>query len=127
ALGTIQTTPGNNDITVDATQLVYNSIDLATPPNTPFSAIVWATDVHGNIDVDETDQVQITESGPGTGNITGGALRSPVAGVYTFNNLSIDIAGSYLLTADDAVGGSTLTSVAQLIAVNSLGVDITDG
>ncbi len=127
ALGTIQTGGTKNPINVVSTNLIFNSLPIQTTPATTFSAIVWATDANGILDVDATDQVNMTESGPGPGNITGGGFVTPVSGVYAFNSLSINLAGTYNLTADDAGGGQTLTAANGVIIINSLGVKITDG
>jgi len=126
-LGTVATGAANNDIDVVSTKLIFNTLPTTTTPATTFTAIVHATDANNNIDVNATDQVNITESGPGPGNISGGGNISPVNGVYTYNSLSINLAGTYNLTADDAGGGQTLIAALGVITINSLGVNITDG
>lgn len=126
-LGTLQTGGTNNDFDVVATKLIFNTLPIQEVPATNFTAIVWATDANNNIDVNVADQVGITESGPGAGNLSGGGNISPVNGVYTFNSLSIDLAGTYNVTAADAGGGLTLTDAAGSINITSLGVQISDG
>jgi hypothetical protein len=127
SFGTLQTTAGNNDIVINATVLEFDpSIIAAITPNTPFSAIVYATDVFGNRDVDFSEQANISESG-GSGSLTGGGFISPVNGIYTFPALSIDAAGNYLLTTNDAGGGSDLVIDTSPLSVTSLGVKITNG
>lgn len=126
-LGTLESGASENDINVVSTKLLFNTLPNQEVPNVNFIAIVWATDANNNIDRDATDQVSIAETGPGLGNLAGGGLRSPVNGVYTFNTLSIDLAGIYNLIAADAGGGQTLADALDLITITSLGVQISDG
>jgi hypothetical protein len=115
-----------NNINVVSDRLTYVTIPTEVNPNTPFQVVVAATDADGNTDENATDGVAITASlGPGA--LSGGAQINPVMGEYNFNSLSITLAGTYNINANDESGGQDLTQVNASLVVKSLGVKVTNG
>lgn len=99
--------------TVTFTQ-VTRSMSILTQPTGAVSGVALGTqpvirllDRVGNLNVTGTDTVTVALTTPGSATISGVAAVAGVAGVVTFAGLSVDIAGSYTLTAS----GAGLTSI----------------
>lgn len=84
-------------------------------PNNTFSAQVCATDNGGNVDASYVGEVTLTQ--PDAGATLGGTTTLTfVAGCATFNNLSLDAAGTVVLQADSG----SITSKSDSITIDAV-------
>ncbi len=130
--GASTTTAGTtNQINVTASKLVFQANPSATPINTNFSLTIRAVDSnpYNNIDLDYNGQVTLTASG-GSGTLTagGGESLSPSlsSGEFTWNQLRINLAGTYTLDASDDTHADVLADATGSVTISSAGVDITE-
>lgn len=118
----INSDPTRNRIDVDATRTTFDAIVGTIIPAADFTVTVRATDALFNLDTDETTSVTLEKvSGPGA--ISFGAqtaARSFVAGVVSWSQVELSLAGDYQLRAN----GSLTTDGTINLAVTSLGVAI---
>jgi hypothetical protein len=129
--GASTTTAGTtNQIAVTASKLVFQANPPSTPFNTNFSLVVRAVDSspYNNMDLDYNGQVTLTASG-GTGTLTanGGESLSPSlsSGQFTWNQLRINLAGTYTLEASDDTHADVLADASGTVTITSAGVNIT--
>lgn len=123
AFSTINSDPTRNRIDVDATRTTFDALVGTIIPASDFTVTVRATDALFNLDVDEVSSVTL-EKASGPGALSFGAqtaARSFVAGVVSWNQVELSLAGDYQLRAN----GSLTTDGTINLTVTSLGVAIT--
>ncbi|MBL7834320.1 MAG: T9SS type A sorting domain-containing protein [Cyclobacteriaceae bacterium] len=122
------TAPGNNLIDVVATKLVFNpALPTTVLINQNFQVIVKAVDGLNNLDVDQNDQFSLSENGPGTLTSFGGTTLTPFlsAGTFTWNDLRLNLSGSYpFIASDDAYDDDMGGDATGNITINSPACDI---
>jgi hypothetical protein len=107
-----------------ATRLDFTTDPVTTTAGqtiTP-AVVVNARDNFGNVDANFTGNVTLAIStNPGNGTLSGTATVAAIAGVATFNDLSIDKSGTgYRLTA---LSGALTTDISQAFSINGGPVD----
>jgi hypothetical protein len=117
-------TAQTNSIVVAANQLVFTTIPGSVGSGGSFQVIVKAEDELGNVDKNFTSSVSLSASG-----VSGGTLRqngstvvsaTAVAGVATFNNLTLDLIGNYTVTATASPPQGNLSKTSSQISVGVL-------
>ncbi|MGA3067140.1 MAG: Ser-Thr-rich GPI-anchored membrane family protein, partial [Tepidisphaeraceae bacterium] len=109
------TSATSNSFTISAgspTVIAYNvqpSNATAGVANSP-SIVVDEEDQYGNlVTTDNTTNITLAVSS-GPGSASGTLTKTTSGGVATFNNVVIDVAGAYQLTASDSLGNTVATS-----------------
>ncbi|HAL92458.1 MAG TPA: hypothetical protein DCM68_05470, partial [Verrucomicrobia bacterium] len=96
-----------NRIEVSATRLAFSSLSAGVGVAQNFSATVQAQDALGNVDLDSTASVTLSQAS-GSGTLTGGGAQSLVAGSSTWTALQYSVAGVFTISAND---GGSLTDI----------------
>lgn len=110
---TAAVTSAQHTVDVTATDLVLDYASLVGVAE-DFSLTVTAEDANGNVDLASRD-VSISKTS-GTGDLTGTGLtgQAMTSGAFTWSDLQLSAADSYVLTVDD--DGSALTADANIEA-----------
>ena len=116
------TNPSHNLIDVVATKLVFDILPSTVSLNTDFTVRVKALDGLNNLDVNQTDQFSLSETGPGNLTSFGGTTLTPflVAGQFTWTDLRLNLSGSYpFIASDDAYDDDMGGDATGNITINS--------
>ncbi|NOU48756.1 MAG: DUF5017 domain-containing protein [Bacteroidales bacterium] len=106
----------NGSVSLPATQLAFVNFPAICHINTPISTFtVEARRSDNTVDVNYTGNITLSKaSGPGT--VGGTLVKAAVAGVATFDDITLNTVGSYVLNANAA--GLTQAVSGSIYAVN---------
>jgi uncharacterized repeat protein (TIGR03803 family) len=88
-----------------ATTLVFTTQPAGATAGAAFGAVITIEDQHGNTETSDDSAVTLSSIGPG--GLGGVVTVNAVNGIATFNDLILDVAGSYTLSASDSADGSS--------------------
>lgn len=128
--GLLDATSNNFDITAGpATQLAISNEPSATGITAGATLPVITVelqDTNGNINTGETSNVTISiATNPGGGALSGTLTVAAVAGIATFNNLSLDISGGYTLSITSGGLTNDTTSAINIVGGAATQIEIT--
>lgn len=98
--GSEESGDNNCAVSIDATNLNFETIPTIVGQNQGFSIKIAATDINGNIDLDNSEQVTL-ELASGSGNLTSvtGLSQNLNSGTFTWADLNYNILEDFSITA----------------------------